>query len=285
MTKHRSARSRSARRRSARLVLPLVLCSGAAVAAAVAGLLPQVSAPRADLSAPQSGQTAPRGPAPLPTPTPTPEASLSPTQPTPAPSPSVTPAPSPPAVPERGPGTFRASTVSGPRHGSGPVRRYRVEAEDGSGVDPDEAARAVDAVLGDPRGWTRDPRYGFRLTGSGPVEFTVRIATPATTDRLCQVVTPELKGEANCRSGHQVVVNLRRWQLGSPQFDGPPAEYRALIVNHEVGHELGRGHETCPGPGLPAPAMMQQLKGLLGCRSNAWPFDSRGNYVRGPLVP
>lgn len=246
MTKHRSTR-----RRPARLVLPLVLCSGAAVAAAMAGILPQASAPRADLSAPQpppSGRTAALDPVPVPTPTPSP---TSVPAPTPTPPPSPTPTPSPPAVPETGPGTFRASTVSGPRHGSGPVRRYRVEAEDGSGIDPDEAARAVDAVLGDPRGWTRDPRYAFRLTGSGPVEFTVRIATPATTDRLCQVVTPELKGEANCRSGHQVIVNLRRWQLGSPQFDGSPAEYRALIINHEVGHELGRGHETCPARACP----------------------------------
>lgn len=277
MTKHRASA-----RRPARLILPLLLCSGAAAAAAaLAGLLPQASTPRADLSAPQpppSVRTAPPAPPPVPTPARTPS-------PTPAPSTSATPAPNPPAVPETGPGTFRASTVSGTRHGSGPVRRYRVEAEDGSGIDPDEAARAVDAVLGDPRGWTHDSGYTFRLTGSGPVEFTVRIATPVTTDRLCQVVTPELKGEVNCRSGHQVIVNLRRWQLGSPQFDGSPAEYRALIVNHEVGHELGRGHETCPGPGLPAPAMMQQIKGLLGCRSNAWPFDSRGNYVRGPLVP
>ncbi|MFG2414298.1 DUF3152 domain-containing protein [Streptomyces goshikiensis] len=188
-------------------------------------------------------------------------------------------------VPTTGPGTFGASSASGQPQGKGPVRRWRVEVEEGSGVDPDAAARSVEAILGDERGWIKDPAYGFQLAGSGqPVDFTVKIATPTTTDRLCEVVTPELKGETNCRAGHTVVVNLKRWQKGSPQFSGPVEDYRALIVNHEVGHEIGREHETCPGPGQLAPAMMQQIKGLLGCTANAWPFDRKGTYLSGPRV-
>jgi hypothetical protein len=78
-------------------------------------------------------------------------------------------------------------------------------------------------------------------------------------------------------------VNLRRWLLGSPTFAGTPAEYRHLIINHEVGHEIGiRTHMGCPGPGRPAPVMMQQIKGLNGCVSNAWPFDEDGTYLTGP---
>ncbi|MDK9495097.1 DUF3152 domain-containing protein [Streptomyces katrae] len=188
-------------------------------------------------------------------------------------------------MPRSGPGTFTAAKVSAGRHGIGPVRRYRVEVEDGSGLDADQAAREVDAILADRRGWIRDDRYGFQLTAQGTVDFTVRIATPQTTDRLCEVTTPELVGETNCSAGHTVVVNLKRWQQGSPQFDGPVSEYRALIINHEVGHEMGRGHETCPAPGKPAPAMMQQLKGLMGCKANAWPHNRNGTYLSGPPVP
>uniref|UniRef100_A0AAU2JU26 DUF3152 domain-containing protein n=1 Tax=Streptomyces sp. NBC_00049 TaxID=2903617 RepID=A0AAU2JU26_9ACTN len=213
--------------------------------------------------------------------TPTPAAVTPSTQAPAAP----TPAAGTPSAPAR-PGVFTASAAAGQPQGKGPALRWRVEVEEGSGVDPDTAAHSVEAILGDPRGWTKDAAYGFQLVGAGqPVDFTVKIATPTTTDRLCEVVTPELIGETNCRAGHTVVVNLKRWQEGSPQFDGPVEEYRALIVNHEVGHEIGREHETCPGPGKPAPAMMQQIKGLLGCKANAWPYDASGTYLSGPRVP
>ena len=44
-----------------------------------------------------------------------------------------------------------------------------------------------------------------------------------------------------------------------------------MVVNHETGHWLGRGHAGCPRPGALAPVMMQQSKGLDGCRLNPWP--------------
>lgn len=80
------------------------------------------------------------------------------------------------------------------------------------------------------------------------------------------------------------MVNLKRWLLATPVYAQDVEAYRALIINHEVGHFLGHGHVTCPGPGQAAPVMMQQIKGMHGCRPNVWPCDERGRYVTGPAV-
>lgn len=187
--------------------------------------------------------------------------------------------------PEKGAGVFTTATVSGGPVGKGRIRRYKVQVEQGAGVSADSAARQIEGVLADPRGWTADGRDGFQLVSGGAFDFEVKIATPATVDSICGAAGLHTHGEVNCDVGSQVVVNLRRWNLGSPQFPGPVSQYRALIINHEVGHRLGHGHEGCPGPGKPAPAMMQQIDGLHGCIANAWPYDAHGRYLGGPHVP
>ncbi|MFA7762334.1 DUF3152 domain-containing protein [Streptomyces sp. NRRL S-448] len=269
------ARRRRKKRTLAVTIVAAVACTGAGTALA---LLPSPSEPpvRAAPTAPTGNPaTTPAAPPPSPSPSPSPS-------PTPSPSPSATPGG---AVPETGPGTFTVVQAQGKAQGQGQIRRYRVEIEDGIRIPGPQTAREVSDILGHARGWTRNTAYGFQLVSSGPVDFTVKVATPGTTDRLCDVTTPASRGNVNCRTGHTVVVNLKRWVQGSPQFDGPVQQYRALIINHEVGHEIGRGHESCAGPGALAPAMMQQIKGLDGCLSNAWPYDTAGRYIQGPPVP
>ncbi|WNC03331.1 DUF3152 domain-containing protein [Streptomyces sp. CGMCC 4.7035] len=201
-------------------------------------------------------------------------------------SPSASPSASVITVPATGPGTFRTAHTSGKVVGHGSrLRRYKVLVEDGIDISPETAAAEISAVLGDRRGWTRDGIHSFQLVGSGSYDFVVKIATPGTVDEVCGAAGLRTKGKVNCTVSTDVMVNLKRWVSGSPEFDGPVGEYRALIVNHEVGHFIGHGHETCPGPGRPAPAMMQQIKGLKGCVANAWPYDRKGHYISGPSVP
>ncbi|MFF4769883.1 MULTISPECIES: DUF3152 domain-containing protein [unclassified Streptomyces] len=192
---------------------------------------------------------------------------------------------SPGPGPKSGTGLFTTASASGGLVGHGAtVRRYTVQVEGGSGISATEAARQIERVLADPRGWTANGRDSFQLVGSGPHDFEVKIATPDTVDRLCGQAGLDTHGEVNCDVGSQVIVNLKRWLTGSPEFSGPVEEYRALIINHEVGHRIGHGHETCPGAGRPAPAMMQQIYGLKGCAPNAWPYDRNGTYLGGPSV-
>ncbi|MFI0821802.1 DUF3152 domain-containing protein [Streptomyces sp. NPDC021098] len=197
-------------------------------------------------------------------------------------------APTRPAAPTApaGTGTFRTAKASGKVIGDGgDVRRFKVQVEEGTGVDPKKAAAEISAVLADRRGWTRDRKHAFQLVSGGSYDFEVKIATPDTVDDICGQAGLKTRGKVNCAAGTQVMVNLTRWNTGSPEFDGPIGEYRALIVNHEVGHRISHGHETCPGKGKPAPAMMQQIDGLKGCVANAWPYTRAGRYLGGPSVP
>lgn len=190
-------------------------------------------------------------------------------------------------VPASGPGTFTTARASGDPVGSGgPLRRYKVLVEDGVDVSPGQAATEIQAILAHPRSWAAHGRGRFQLVSDGDsADVTIKIATPSTTDRLC-AANGDTHGELNCEVAGGVVVNLKRWVKGSPQYDGPPAEYRHLIINHEIGHMIGfHRHMDCPGEGKAAPVMMQQIKGLKGCKSNAWPYTKGGALVEGPSVP
>ncbi|MFE7751311.1 DUF3152 domain-containing protein [Streptomyces sp. NPDC057428] len=189
-----------------------------------------------------------------------------------------------PAAPEDTDG-FVTARISAPPIGTGTIRRFKVRVEDGIGVSADEVAREVYGTLADHRSWTADGHTGFELVSAGARDFVVVIASPETVDRICGAAGLRTQGEVNCDVGSRVIVNLKRWNSGSPNFHGPLADYRALIINHEVGHRIGHGHEGCPGPGKAAPAMMQQIDGLHGCRPNAWPYDAHGTYLGGPKVP
>ncbi|MET8325104.1 DUF3152 domain-containing protein [Streptomyces sp. NPDC005181] len=199
--------------------------------------------------------------------------------------PTRTPRPKPtPEIPVAGPGTFTTAQASGSPVGSGPLRRYRVQVEDGIDISAEDAAAEIQTILAHERGWAAHGRGSFQLVSSN-ADFVIKISTPATADRLCRAQGLDTRGELNCETPEGVVVNLRRWALDSPQFDGTPEQYRHLIINHEVGHEIGiRTHMGCRGPGQLAPVMMQQIKGLKGCLSNAWPYDKHGSYITGPTV-
>ncbi|MFE2593496.1 DUF3152 domain-containing protein [Streptomyces anthocyanicus] len=281
---HRPRARRRSRRGPARAVLAclalgaVLLTAGAAVAYWRETRPPVTDDQVADVTDALDASTRTPSASPSPSVSPSPKASASASA-------SASPSATTIAIPATGPGTFVTARADGTTVGTGSrVRRYKVLVEEGLDIRPSAAAAEISEVLADRRGWTQDGTNSFRLVSSGSYDFVVKIATPGTVDRICGAAGLLTRGEVNCSVGTDVVVNLKRWVLGSPQFDGPIHEYRALIVNHEVGHRIGHGHETCPGAGRPAPAMMQQIKGLKGCVANAWPYDEKGDYLGGPAV-
>jgi hypothetical protein len=186
-------------------------------------------------------------------------------------------------VPASGTGNFTtAGGGSGPV-GTGRIYRYAVVVEEGSGVNPDEFAAAVERTLAEPRGWTASKKWGFQRVSSGSSDVTVHLATPATTDKMCDRVGVETRGEVSCRGGRTIVINLARWLTGVPHYT-TLTEYRFMVVNHEMGHFLGHGHVKCGRAGTPAPVMMRQTFGFEGCTQNPWPYPDQRNYVSGPYT-
>lgn len=186
------------------------------------------------------------------------------------------PPPPPPPPPIRVADGWVRAPGTGPVVGTGGrLVRYTVEIADGlaSRQDLDAFTAFVDAHLGDPRrGWTA--RGGFRLQrvpDASQAQIRVLLARPATVDRLCGQVGLRTGGIYSCWNGRYAALNSDRWFGGVRHVDDLTL-YRGYLVNHEVGHGLGFGHRSCPGPGRIAPVMMQLSKSTYGCRPNAWPY-------------
>jgi hypothetical protein len=176
---------------------------------------------------------------------------------------------------ERGAGTLAVVDGTSAVNGTGPLRRFIVEVEDGIGVDGGQFAQAVEATLGDSRSWGSGGRMSFQRVGAaeaaaGQFEFKVSLVSPGNMETYCPGVGTG--GYTSCRYGDRAVINLARWATAVPDYQGDVATYRLYVVNHEVGHALGNGHQDCPGAGQIAPVMQQQTLGLDGCVKNAWPY-------------
>ena len=204
---------------------------------------------------------------------------------------SAAPAPAPagpaPSFPVTGPNSFSYAGGSDQVLGGGTAdpRRYRVAVENGTGQDPAGFAAAVGRILGDPRGWTAggDVRFQQVPKDAAKVDFTIMLATQATSEKLCSVGGVHTERYSSCRLPGQLVINLTRWLTGIPGY-GPLDEYRAYEINYAVGRDLGHGNEACPNPGAAAPVMQKQVLGLKGCTANGWPYRD-GKLYSGPAVP
>lgn len=201
----------------------------------------------------------------------------------------TTAAPSPttsarPTLPDyRSTGDFSRSPTGTPVRGrsTGQLVTYRVEVERGSGVTTSEFAATIDRTLRHERGWTRGGHWRFQRIVRHEPDVTIRLATPRTVDRACGAAGADTDGYTSCRAGSVIWLNLDRWYIGVPHVPNLHT-YRAYLINHEVGHALGRGHERCPGRGRPAPVMVQQTLVLGGCIPNAWPRTPGGREITGP---
>jgi len=151
------------------------------------------------------------------------------------------------------------------------VRTVRVEVESGLDVDGAVFAATVMRILNDPRSWGGDGSMSFART-DGDAEIRVVLASPDKVDAMCAPLNTH--GDYSCgRYGH-AAINHTRWVQATGEYlqISDVTTYREYVINHEVGHLLGRQHVQCPGAGQRAPIMQQQSIEVAPCTANAWPF-------------
>jgi hypothetical protein len=209
-------------------------------------------------------------------------------------------------VPPHGAGTFTVGSGGTDIVGTGTTLvKYRIEVEDGidwgsnSAWTPAGFAATVDRIIAAPRGWTESGRspvtnaakqmtaasWSFQRVSGDDYNVRIRLATPATVDKLCGSYGMDTQGVYSCRFGQTEMINLRRWLKGAPGFPIDLAGYRTMVIDHEMGHFLGFDHMHCPGAGTLAPVMQTQTIDLEGCAPNAHPYTADGTFITGAWAP
>ncbi|MEV3874380.1 DUF3152 domain-containing protein [Streptomyces sp. NPDC049906] len=179
-----------------------------------------------------------------------------------------------------GSGAFEAVSGFAKAPGRGKLFRYRVDVEEGLGLDGGLFAEAVHKTLNDNRSWAHGGGRAFERVSSGTADFVITLASPGTTGAWCAKSGLDVTiDNVSCDSAstERVMINAYRWAQGSETYgDDRIHAYRQMLINHEVGHRLGFNHVSCQTDGALAPVMQQQTKFLehegIRCRANPWAF-------------
>lgn len=178
-----------------------------------------------------------------------------------------------------GAGKFDAVPGVDKAPGTGQKFTYRVDVEQGLGLDGELFAQAVQKTLNDDRSWAHNGARTFERVYSGKPDFVVTLASPGTTADWCAKSGLDTTVDnVSCDSAatERVMINAYRWAQGSETYGDRIHAYRQMLINHEVGHRLGNHHVTCDKDGGLAPVMQQQTKFLeydgISCRPNPWAY-------------
>ena len=179
----------------------------------------------------------------------------------------------------KGSGKFDAIPGIDKAPGTGQKFTYRVDVEQGLGLDGELFAEAVQKTLNDDRSWAHNGARTFERIYSGKPDFVITLASPGTTAVWCAksgLDTTEDNVSCDSAATERVMINAYRWAQGSKTYGDRIHAYRQMLINHEVGHRLGFSHVTCDKDGDLAPVMQQQTKFLdhdgIHCGANPWAY-------------
>jgi hypothetical protein len=181
----------------------------------------------------------------------------------------------------KGSGKFEAIPGIDKAPGTGQKYTYRVDVEQGLGLDGELFAQAVQKTLNDNRSWAHNGARTFERIYSGQPDFVITLASPGTTADWCAksgLDTTEDNVSCDSAATERVMINAYRWAQGAEPFGDQIYAYRQMLINHEVGHRIGYNHVSCDKDGELAPVMQQQTKFVdhdgIDCRPNAWAYPN-----------
>jgi hypothetical protein len=133
----------------------------------------------------------------------------------------------------------------------------------------------IDQILSDPRGWA-GLGYSF-INADVDVGVDVIVFKKSKREMDKRFPRPEMRGMSVAvlhTTPMEIWINGHNWNNIPLEFTGSLNEYRAYVVQHEMGHILGYSHQTPTDPKGKCPVMYQQTRGTRGiCIHNPWKLD------------
>lgn len=156
-----------------------------------------------------------------------------------------------------------------------------VDPECSGKVSQRQVSHVINTVLMDPRGWSS---HGYKFAKISSQEglalrkkalkhrryiFHVKVSTNGEISRNCGF------SGLSCAdmSINVIFINLDRWLYGAKASGLSLDDYRSYLIQHEIGHLLGRNHTKCPTENYPRPIMVQATIANDTCKPNIWPLS------------
>jgi predicted Zn-dependent protease len=147
---------------------------------------------------------------------------------------------------------------------------YKIEFDNTLNLKRNLIINKIVEILNNKKGWYK-LGYKFHYLETEEKKsnnFIIKIVPQHFIEKECS-----MKGLSCADTSKNIIyINFNRWKNGSSKSKLNVQDYRVYLINHEVGHILGRSHNKCGNPNTKVPVMVQQTLGIQKCKPNPWPL-------------